>query len=51
MDDNTLMIMATIESVNHTLNEIRSILESMRGELHDVDYLRVTDYEEDKEEL
>ena len=47
-----LLIMATIENVNQTLNEIKSILESMREELHDVDFrtLRMTGYDADCED-
>lgn len=49
MNDNTLMIMATIENVNNTLNSILSLLEEMKEELHEVDYrtLRMTNYDED----
>lgn len=38
MNDDTLMIMGTIENANQTMKEIKSILENVSSDLHDMYY-------------
>ena len=49
MNDNTLMIMATIENNNRILKNIAEILERIEEKINDLEYrsLQLVNYEED----